>query len=59
MLFTSSALFYSNQNNSDDHDDNDSKLNGNFISVFECTVVNLAVQGAKKFSFTACHSGKL
>ena len=41
MLFNSSALFYSNKNDSDD-DDNDSKLNWNFISVFECTVVNLA-----------------
>ena len=42
MLFNSSALFYSNKNDSDDDDDNDTKLNGNFISVFECTVVNLA-----------------
>ena len=43
MLFNSSALFYSNKNDSDDDDDdNDGKLNWNFISVFECTVVNLA-----------------
>ena len=42
MLFNSSALFYCNKNDSDDDDDNDGKLNWNFISVFECTVVNLA-----------------
>jgi len=59
MLFTPSVLFYSNKNDDNGDDDNESKLSGNFTSVFECTVVNLAMQGAKKVSFTACQSGKL